>query len=145
MQSEIYKRQNAGLKRLALELTRILRTESVEKRVSEVIDILASINAKFSEHIMTESNLILFEILPEIELRSTEFGFCERSSRNELKNQIRKYVTNWSLPSKILEKPESFVEDSNELVESLLLRLQKETDLLFPILGDPMLVSSEKI
>ncbi|TGK34550.1 hypothetical protein EHQ12_07610 [Leptospira gomenensis] len=145
MQSEIYKKQNAGLKRLALELVKILKTDSVGDRVGEVIDILASINAKFNEHLMTETYLILFEVFPENELRSADFGFYKRSSRNDLKNQIRKYVTSWSLPSKILEEPKSFIDDSNVLMDSLLLRLQNETEFLFPMLEGSLLVSSENI
>ncbi|AOP35080.1 hypothetical protein A0128_15270 [Leptospira tipperaryensis] len=144
MQTQVYKKQNEVLKRLVIELIRILRTDSVTNRVSEVLDILATVNAKLNEHLMTESSLILLELLPEEKLLGEEFEFCTKLNRNELKNRFRQYITMWSLPSLILERPSSFVNDSNEQMDWLYIRLQCEIEHLFPILNNSFVVS-EKI
>ncbi|MBM9578290.1 hypothetical protein JWG45_14140 [Leptospira sp. 201903070] len=144
MQTQIYVRQNEVLKRLVIELIRILRTDSVSSQVSEVLDILATMNAKLNEHLMTESSLILLEFLPKEKLLREEFEFCTKPVRNELKNQFRQYITMWSLPSLILQRPTSFVNDSNELMNRLHQRLQSEIEHLFPILNHSFVVT-EKI
>ncbi|TGL76444.1 hypothetical protein [Leptospira yasudae] len=135
MQTEAYKKQNEVLQRLVIELIRILRSDSITDRVNEVLDILATLNAKLSEHMMTESNLILMEEIPEEILSEEQFDFCTKSARNELRSRVRTYVTMWSLPSLILEKPSHFIKDSNELMDLLYIRIQNEIELLIPLLN----------
>ncbi|TGL70495.1 hypothetical protein [Leptospira kmetyi] len=144
MQIEVYKKQNEILKKLVIELIRILRSDSVTDRVNEVLDILATLNAKLSEHMMMESSLILLEFLPEDKLGDEQYEFCKKSARNELKNRVRTYVTKWSLPSLILEKPSQFIKDSNELMDLLYIRVQNEIELLFPILVNATFAVREK-
>ncbi|TGL95114.1 hypothetical protein EHQ76_17160 [Leptospira barantonii] len=145
MQIEVYKKQNEILKKLVIELIRILRSDSATDRVNEVLDILATLNAKLSEHMMMESNLILLEFLPEEKLGDEQYEFCTKPARNELKNRVRTYVTKWSLPSLILEKPSQFIKDSNELMDILYIRIQNEIELLFPILTNVTFAVREKI
>ncbi|MCG6169009.1 hypothetical protein LFX25_14265 [Leptospira sp. FAT2] len=144
MPTEAYKKQNDSLKRLVVELIRILRSDSIADRVSEVLDILATLNAKLSEHMMTESNLILMEQIPEEILSEEQFEFCTKPARNELRNRVRTYVTMWSLPSLILERPSHFIKDSSELTDLLFKRIQNEIELLMPLLNGSYAVS-EKI
>ncbi|PJZ54200.1 hypothetical protein [Leptospira adleri] len=143
MQAQVYKKQNEVLKKLVIELIRILRTDSVEDRVGEVLDILATVNAKLNEHLMTESSLILLSSLQEGILSEEDFEFFTKSRRNELKNHFRQYITKWSLPSLILEDSASFLKDSNELMDRLYIRLQSEIELLFPILNNSFVVSKK--
>lgn len=144
MQIEVYKKQNEILKKLVIELIRILRSDSVTDQVNEILDILATLNAKLSEHMMMESSLILLEFLPEDKLGDEQYEFCTKSARNELKNRVRTYVTKWSLPSLILEKPSQFIKDSNELMDLLYIRVQNEIELLFPILVNATFAVREK-
>ncbi|RHX88516.1 hypothetical protein [Leptospira stimsonii] len=144
MQVHLYQKQNEVLKKLVIELIRILRTDSVLNRVGEVHDILAILNARLNEHLRTEEGLILLDLLPEETLLEEGNEFCSEQNRNELKNRIRQYITKWSLPSLIQESPSSFIKDSNEIMDTLYIRLQSEIELLFPILNQSYFVS-EKI
>lgn len=143
MQAQVYQKQNEVLKKLVIELIRILRTDSVNDQVGEVLDILATVNAKLNEHLMTESSLILLSSLSEDALLEEDFEFFTKSRRNELKNHFRQYITKWSLPSLILEDSTSFLKDSNELMDRLYIRLQSEIELLFPILNNSFVVSKK--
>ncbi|RHX92928.1 hypothetical protein [Leptospira stimsonii] len=143
MQVHLYRKQNEVLKKLVIELIRILRTDSVINRVGEVHDILAILNARLNEHLRTEESLILLELLPEDTVLEEDNEFYNEKNRNELKNRFRQYITKWSLPSLIQKNPLAFIRDSNELMDWLYIRLQSEIELLFPMKNQSFFVSKK--
>ena len=133
MKTETLRQQHKELFELASQLKDSLVPQQLKKDPEPVKWILSELSSKLRLHLVMEDEILYPAIADHSDEQFRALAQTFMHEMGGLHKDFTHYITKWLLLGHIQEKPEEFIDKTNEILDELIARINKEDKRLYPI------------
>ncbi|NOZ26054.1 MAG: hemerythrin domain-containing protein [Nitrospirae bacterium] len=129
-----YRKQHEKILELIDELSEYLSEERLKSGAHEARSILSRLSGALKVHLAMEDNSLYPRLLAskDEQIRSTAKQFIEEIG--DIASAFNDYLHRWPKAASIENNPVEFINESKEFFRKLGSRIQREDDILYPLL-----------
>lgn len=131
-----FKRQHREIRELVSMITSLLKHDLLCQEPTKIRYILSTLAGKLMMNLAMEDQFLYPSLKEKDDQRIQTTAHKFFTEMGDLMNVFKNYSQKWLSPSLIRENPDSFIQDSQDILHSLLKRIEQEDQQLYPLLEE---------